>query len=163
MKTQYLMLMRHARAGWGKKISTDHERPLDERGRKDAKKMGDTLREKNLFPNQIWSSDSTRTIQTVKLMLSPEVKPDTLFLPSFYQASLACVFYVCEEYNDPGCTSLMFMGHNPGWEDLLFYYTGTSLRMPTTACAVLKRTDSDEDWLDKSCWQLADYILPKML
>jgi hypothetical protein len=38
-----LMLMRHAKSSWKSQVPTDHERPLNERGRRDAARVGKRL------------------------------------------------------------------------------------------------------------------------
>jgi len=38
-----LMLMRHAKSSWKSQVPTDHERPLTERGRRDAARVGKRL------------------------------------------------------------------------------------------------------------------------
>ena len=48
MKT--LLLLRHAKSSWKDTTLEDHERPLNERGKKDAPVMGEYLKNKNLTP-----------------------------------------------------------------------------------------------------------------
>ncbi len=38
-----LMLMRHAKSSWTSHVPTDHERSLNERGRRDAARVGKRL------------------------------------------------------------------------------------------------------------------------
>jgi phosphohistidine phosphatase len=55
MKT--LLLMRHAKSSWkNQEAYADHERPLKERGKKDAPLMGKLILDKELIPQLIISS-----------------------------------------------------------------------------------------------------------
>ena len=66
MKT--MLMMRHAKSSWGSDVATDHERPLNKRGRRDAPVMAQLLCDHELVPQLIVSSDSRRTCETLELM-----------------------------------------------------------------------------------------------
>ena len=66
MKT--LLILRHAKSSWKEARLTDHDRPLNKRGHRDAPKMGRLLRDKELVPQMIISSTAKRTRKTVKLV-----------------------------------------------------------------------------------------------
>jgi len=66
MKT--LLLLRHAKSSWEDTKLDDHNRPLNERGKKDAPVMGDYLKNKNLTPDLIISSTAKRAKDTSKLV-----------------------------------------------------------------------------------------------
>jgi len=160
MKLEHLILMRHAKSSWNNGGLTDHQRRLNKRGRKAAHAIGSVLRSRKLTPEHIWSSDSQRTRETVA-----HAFPDTDIAPmwqnGFYHASANQVLYICGEQGEPDRGTLLLMGHNPGWEDLLFHFSGLSRRMPTGACAIFKRTDAHVDWLERESWQLADLLYPR--
>ena len=56
-----LMLMRHAKSSWKSQVPTDHERPLNERGRRDAARVGKRLAKLGWLPDVVVGSDSRRT------------------------------------------------------------------------------------------------------
>ena len=58
MKT--LLILRHAKSGWDVPNIADHDRPLTERGKKDAKRIGQLLLERGLVPDQMISSTAKR-------------------------------------------------------------------------------------------------------
>ncbi len=160
MATQHLLLMRHAKSSWNHDGLTDHERPLNGRGRRAAKKIGAVLRARALVPNHIWSSDSQRTRETYeRCFANTDNKP--IWHEGFYHASANQVLYLCAENGEPQTGILMLLGHNPGWEDLLFHFSGLSRRMPTGACAVFTRINEKTDWLERKSWRLADLLLPR--
>ena len=65
MKT--LMLLRHAKSSWSEPDLSDHDRPLIEKGKKAAIRMGGLLVEKGLVPDLILSSTARRARKTAKL------------------------------------------------------------------------------------------------
>ena len=76
-----LILMRHAEAGWH--INTDdHERPLSASGIRDAKKIGSWLKEKAYMPDEVISSTSVRTRETLSYLLleCPQIFERSLYL-----------------------------------------------------------------------------------
>ena len=58
-----LLLLRHAKSSWKDEDISDHERPLNKRGKKDAPKMGKLLKNLNLTPDKIISSSAKRAAQ----------------------------------------------------------------------------------------------------
>src|SRR5688500_2653227 len=62
MKT--LLILRHAKSSWDDASLDDHERPLNARGRRDAPRMGDLLRDELLVPDLIITSDAVRAHTT---------------------------------------------------------------------------------------------------
>lgn len=163
MALEHLLLMRHAKSSWKFDDLTDHQRPLNGRGRRAAKAVGQVLRARSLFPDTIWSSDSMRTRETAARLIDKLEEPEIEFLDGFYHAGANNVLYLCNERGKPDAGALMLLGHNPGWEELVYYFGGSSRRMPTGACAVFTRVDADTDWLSPKAWRLQDLILPRDL
>lgn len=64
---KHLILMRHAKSDWSMS-GDDHARPLNKRGVKSAKAMGDWLRRQAWLPDEVLCSSSTRTRQTLDLL-----------------------------------------------------------------------------------------------
>ena len=63
-----LILTRHAKSSWDSPVAGDHARPLNERGRKSAKAIGQWLSGKGYEPVLVLSSDAERTRETWALM-----------------------------------------------------------------------------------------------
>ena len=100
MAITHLILMRHAKSSWKYEDLTDHERPLNKRGKKAAKTIARVLQTKNILPNHIWSSDSKRTRQTVELAFA-DSNVDIIWLNSFYHASANQVLLQCAKLGEP--------------------------------------------------------------
>ncbi len=160
MALEYLLFMRHAKSSWAQDI-TDHERPLNTRGQQAVKAVGGVIQAKGLVPNAIWSSDSTRTRETVALLFQKDDAPGAEFLSQLYHASANKILCVCAERGEPQSGPLLLVGHNPGYADLFAYFAQTSRHFPTGACVVLKRVDMQADWLSPQAWQFTDFICPR--
>ena len=159
-----LMLMRHAKSSWSDGAMSDHERPLNERGRCAATAVGAALTARGYAPDIIWSSDAKRTRETAMRLIRAIPGPQTVnYNPDFYHASVETVLRVCGQQVEPS-EPLMLLGHNPGWGGLHHYFTGQEHDYPTGACTVLTRKDNGiSDWLDPAAWKFTDLILPRDL
>lgn len=105
-----LILMRHAKSDWSGGPSNDHDRPLNPRGRRAAAALGDWLRAEGLVPDQVLSSSSMRTRETlVRLDLPTGVNVD--FLRNLY---LATQHDILKAMRGASGDTLLMLGHNPG-------------------------------------------------
>ena len=160
MKT--VLMMRHAKSSWESDVATDHERPLNKRGRRDAPVMADLLCGNELVPELIISSDAKRTCETLDLMLpvfekhgcEPTVDIDSSFYHAPAQEWLEKLVEISEDFS-----SVLFLGHNPGAEELVLHLTQEYHSMPTAAIACFQY-DADR-WCDCESARLIDLWRPK--
>ncbi|MEO8494953.1 MAG: histidine phosphatase family protein [Planctomycetota bacterium] len=131
MKT--LLLLRHAKSSWNDPGMTDHDRPLNERGKQDAPRIGQLLSDQGLQPDLILSSTAKRARSTAKRIVdgggfscSPQLL-DTLYLAS------ADTYIEVLRRQPIECARILVVGHNPGLEELVTVLTGRSLALPTAA------------------------------
>ena len=66
MKT--LLLLRHAKSSWKETESSDHDRPLNKRGRRTAPLIGEYLQAEGLLPDLILCSSAVRAHETALLV-----------------------------------------------------------------------------------------------
>ena len=66
MKT--LFLIRHAKSSWDDPALSDKDRPLSDRGRRDAPKMGKRLAKRDVKPDLILSSPARRALTTAEII-----------------------------------------------------------------------------------------------
>jgi len=124
-----LLLMRHAKSSWSDGEMSDHERPLNDRGRRSATAVGAALTARGYAPDIIWSSDAKRTRETAIRLIRAIPGPQTInYTADFYHASAETVLSVCGKTVEPD-QPLMLLGHNPGWAALHQYFTQWHIRL----------------------------------
>ncbi|MER5307821.1 histidine phosphatase family protein [Streptomyces sp. NPDC002773] len=162
-----IVLLRHAKADWSDEA--DHERPLAERGRKDAPAVGRKLAATGIAFDLALCSTAVRTRETWKLAVQalPE-RPRTVYEERLYEASLGELIALLNETPDE-VRDLVVIGHNPGMHALADALAGESEgdvlpRMnrsgfPTSAFAVLTFSG---DWktLEHGAGRLVEFWTP---
>jgi len=156
MKT--LVLLRHAKSSWDDSSLRDFDRPLAERGIKDAPRIGRAIKERALAPDLIVCSTAVRARQTLDLVSKGAgFECEKKFEEPVYGASSAELMKLVRGLPDSAST-VVLVGHNPGFEDLLGRLTDGRDHMPTcaTACISLPaETWSDvDDGEGKVKWML---------
>src|SRR2546428_2406284 len=61
-----LLILRHAKSSWKHPELTDHDRPLNKRGKRDAPRIEEILRGEHLIPEAIISSTAARAHATAE-------------------------------------------------------------------------------------------------
>jgi phosphohistidine phosphatase SixA len=160
-----LIVLRHAKSSWDTEAATDHDRPLNKRGRRDAQRIGKRISKLSWVPEVVFSSDSRRTRETWERMKeSFDGIGDANFTRDLYHAGIGAVRTVLATVPDTVKT-VMVIGHNPGWEGVVDVLTGEEVAL-TTCNAALLRVDADS-WNDAAamdaCWKLDTLLRPKEL
>ena len=143
MKT--LLLARHAKSSWEQTGVSDHDRPLNHRGRRDAPDMARRLAERGIVPDVIVTSTAVRARSTAALFAdalgfdAARITPDE----RLYGASVDEVLAVVREFADDVSCALV-IGHNPETESLAHRFAGEIRDMPTGAVAEF--TFDVDDW-----------------
>ena len=157
-----LFLTRHAKSDWSDDSLTDHQRPLNKRGRLAAPKIGNYLQMSGLNPDLMVTSDALRAMSTAKALrqcLNP--KPLLLINPSLYHGGFGDI-QECLSLISPVIEAVMLIGHNPGWEMTVGALIGQSVRM--TTCNVFCLSHPANDWsgiFQPGTWTLDEIIRPK--
>ena len=107
-----LIITRHAKSAWNTPASGDHDRPLNDRGRRAATALGHWLAEHGYHPDAVLSSDAARTRETWSLIAKSLPQPDTAFLPDLYLAPSQSMLDALRKYGSG--QTLLLLGHNPG-------------------------------------------------
>ena len=63
-----VLILRHAKSSWKHPDVSDHDRPLNKRGKRDAPRMGELLQDKHLVSDFIVSSTTKRAHSTAKAL-----------------------------------------------------------------------------------------------
>jgi phosphohistidine phosphatase len=108
-----LFLVRHAKSSWDYSSLTDFERPLNDRGKKDAPLMGQILKTKDVKPDLILSSPATRALSTA-LIIAQEIgyNKNIQVNNKIYHAYEPDLWAIIKTMPEE-MSSLMLFGHNP--------------------------------------------------
>ena len=133
MKT--LLLLRHAKSSWGEPGLSDHDRPLTERGKLDAPRVGLLIQEQGLTPDLIVCSTAKRARKTAqKVARTCGYRGAIAETETFYLAPVGQYLAYLRQLPDQHHVVLV-VGHNPGLEDVLETLTGQVGRLTTAALA----------------------------
>jgi phosphohistidine phosphatase len=152
-----LIVLRHAKAVTG--LGADIDRPLNDRGRRDASAAGRHLRDEGLAPGLVLCSTATRTRQTLD-ELALDGESEVSFEPRIYHNDVDTLFGLIGETADD-VETLLLIGHSPSVHQLVIDLSGTEIdRFPTSACAVLS-VDGAWAGLTNAAGSLISYWTPK--
>jgi phosphohistidine phosphatase len=150
MAGKELFLVRHAKSSWDDPTISDHDRPLNERGYRNAPEMGRRLSDRGVSPDVLISSTALRACTTAEIMAGSInfPKDQIVFDRTLYHASATEL----QEYIgvlDDAHFSVMLFGHNPGMTSLVSHLFGLALdNLPT--CGVVHLNFSVESWAEVS-------------
>ena len=85
MKT--VLILRHAKSSWNDPLLSDHDRPLNKRGKRDAPYIGEFLKRRQLVPDLILSSTAKRARKTAQAVAKASGSDGTVeIITSFYHS-----------------------------------------------------------------------------
>ena len=171
---RHLVIMRHAKSAWPDGVA-DHERPLNDRGRRDAPAAGTWLSAHDLVPDVVLCSSAVRTRQTAELVCAelgtergtdaPIPQPDdTLYAAPALQLLLAI------NHVPDAVDTLMLVAHMPGVLELALHlaspdsdpdaYQRATGHFPTSAFTVF---EVQKPWaeLDGQDARLVQFVVPR--
>jgi phosphohistidine phosphatase len=131
-----LFLVRHAKSCWGNAALPDKERPLADRGKRDAPNMGKRLAKRDVKPDLILSSPARRALKTAKIIAKKlDYKLERiLVVDRMYPGGANSLLRIINGLDDE-LQCVMLFGHNPGLEDLAHRLFSEINRLPTCAVA----------------------------
>jgi len=136
MKT--LLVQRHAKSSWKHPELSDHDRPLNKRGKRDAPRMGRLVAAQGLRPDVIVSSTARRARRTAEEVARHAGCEGVVQLDRrLYLASPDEIVDVVRGVAG-SARRVMVVGHNPGLEDLVARLAGRHETLPTAALAALR-------------------------
>lgn len=164
-----LVVVRHAKSAWPLGVDDD-QRPLSERGRRDAPAVGRWLVDHNLVPEVGVVSPAVRTQETWRL-LSAQFPSDVASVTAdeIYAADWEDLLGVLRSVPDDR-SRVALVGHNPGCEELAAALAGPDSdeaalarvreKYPTAGVAVLQMAGS---WAQLAAGSaaLTDFAAPR--
>jgi len=139
-----LVLARHAKSDWADHGLDDHERPLNDRGRRDAPAMARTVARRGVRPEVVLSSTALRARQTAEAfarVFDTEVTEQA-------ELYLAAPDQLLAAARATGAGEVMVVAHDPGMSALVSRLADRDERMVTCAVAIFTWHDGTWDDVD---------------
>ena len=157
-----LLIMRHGKSDWTKAVP-DHERPLNDRGLRNAPMMGRALAKMGTAPDHILSSTAVRAFTTVQL--AAEAGEWTAVIErrsGLYGASPQGALEELLDVDDAHNT-VMLVGHQPTWGSLVYQLTGARTQIRTATVAGVDLMIRSWSSALQATGELAFLLQPRML
>lgn len=140
-----LFLCRHAKSSWDDSALSDRDRPLNNRGTRNAPQMGKRLAKRGVKPHLILSSPAKRALATARIVAGKldyklkDIVVDERLYPGEPDGLLDVVRHL-----DDNLRRVMLFGHNPALLEFASRLSSEIARMPT--CAVAEFTFHAKSW-----------------
>ena len=136
MKT--LLVLRHAKSSRKDDDLDDHDRPLNQRGKREAPRMGQLLRDENLLPQLILCSSAKRCRKTAEHLIEASgYRGEMRTTGELYEADGEKLRQALGSLPDEP-TTVLLIAHNPGLEELLETLIGVYTPLSTAALAQIE-------------------------
>ena len=159
-----LYLIRHAKSSWSNHELEDIDRPLNDRGKHDAPRMGKYLAHRAEKAEIIFSSPALRAISTARAIQENWKSPSKIEEKvKLYEGNTSEILDLINQIEDT-LESVGLVFHNPMITHLVNYLTNSDIpNVPTAGLAILQ--------FNKECWSeievgtgnLLDFAVPKEL
>ena len=168
-----LILLRHAKSSWDDPVKRDFDRPLNEKGKRAAKMMGEHMQEEGVMFDAVIASPAVRVVETLESVAQgygEAIEPE--WDSRAYLASNMTLLDIVHEADD-AAGSLLLSGHNSGLEDLVLLLVPDSKgdtaraaveeKFPT--CALAEMEFDVDSWADiaPGTGSLRRYVRPRDL
>ncbi|VAX13291.1 Phosphohistidine phosphatase SixA [hydrothermal vent metagenome] len=142
---KHLTLIRHAKSSWENASLSDYERSLNERGRRDAPRMGEALQQRGIRFDRVLCSSAKRARETLSLLRERlEIEDHSIrYLDDLYCASTTILIDIIRQ-QDNDKNNIAIVAHNPGIEDLAAMLSNDKQIFVT--CSVMQIEFKIENW-----------------
>ena len=156
-----LILMRHAKSSWKVAGLSDHDRPLNPRGQREAPVVAQLLAAMGWSPRQVHSSDAQRTRETWAAMAPLLDGTVAEFHSELYLGDLTSIRHVARAWPDSERGPVLVLGPNPGWEAAATILSGTPLSFTTANAALVEGTGATWEAALRRPWRLVEFLRPR--
>lgn len=168
-----LTLLRHAKSDWDDPVARDFDRPLNRRGEKAARLMGQFARTQGMRFDRLVASPAVRVVQTLETFLDgygETLEPH--WDRRIYLASVPTLLDVVRDLPEQAGSVLM-AGHNPGLEELVLALVpdqgpnplrdDVEVKFPTASIAVLDLAVDHWSDVEEGIGALETFVRPRDL
>ena len=145
MKT--LTLIRHAKSSWDDETLDDKARPLNERGLRDAPKLGERLAKRGVVADLILTSPAVRALTTAESVAEAiaYTRKHIVVDERIYESTPGTLLAIIQGLNNTH-EHVMLFGHNPEFTDLARMFSPSITEM--TTCSIAEFTFNVYDWAE---------------
>jgi phosphohistidine phosphatase len=169
MLRPHLVLMRHAKSAYPEGVP-DHDRPLNERGQRDARKALDWFAHTGSqflgTEPAVLVSTALRAQQTWQQVRSSLPNASIQQAPHVYEAAISTLINLSAPSIDNGQSALV-IGHNPGLGGLADFLGDPQesveswrVREKYPTCAIVVLEFKDDSWSMNSA-RVTDFVVPR--
>jgi phosphohistidine phosphatase len=147
-----IYLLRHAKSDWEEPFTSDEERGLSDRGKKQTKALRSFLLDYHLNIDVAYVSSAVRAEKTYQALRKEIIRlPRPEIRDMIYEADAEDLLFLC--HGIPNSTeSILIVGHNPGLEEfangLLFGSTEPSRFQKLPTASFIGLSFAGENWKD---------------
>jgi len=137
-----LYLVRHAKSSWDFPNLSDHDRPLNGRGKRNAPEMGKRLKSLGIEPDLLISSTAKRAYKTAKAIANEigYFKEKIIVESDLFHSSIENILEIVNDQSEE-TNKLMLFGHNPGFTWFANSFGNLEIdNIPTAGIVALKVT-----------------------
>ncbi|MBS1628143.1 MAG: histidine phosphatase family protein [Bacteroidetes bacterium] len=145
-----VIIIRHAKSSWDVHTLSDFDRPLNEKGTKEAVTMAQKLIDKKIVVDAFISSPAKRAITTAKYFANAYniAEENIIQIKELYNASVETLYNVIANTSNK-YNNIALFSHNPGITYFVNELTETQIdEMPTCGVFAIKATC--KNWEDFS-------------
>lgn len=160
-----LTLVRHAKSSWKDSSLSDHDRPLNKRGKQDSIRMSKWYAQLNEKPDLLISSTALRARKTmIRFQDAFDINEANVILTRdlyhAYEDEILNVLYGL----DDEINSVMLFGHNPGFTYFVNNYSSLSIDNVVT-CGITTIEFDVEKWnkIALAPYNFVGYNFPKQI
>ena len=167
-----LAILRHAKSSWDDPGLDDFNRPLNERGRKAARRIGRELKQRGMKFDLVVASAAARVRETIDAVQEKyDFAAPIQFEPRLYGASEAALLELVRALSEEVKAPLI-VGHNPGLEQLIADLAEDDAqglrqrvagKFPTGALAIIELPAKRWAEVEPASGKIVELILPKEL
>lgn len=167
--TRELLLLRHGKSDWSTGVD-DFDRPLIDRGKRSAQRVGAWVAQQDMVPDVIVTSPAERALLTAQKACKAMGYGDQgIYMDKrIYAADLDALLEVLADC-PADAARIMLVGHNPGLEELLVWLASEAVSVPEDGkllpTGTLARLQMPADWgaLTAGCARLVSITRPATL
>src|SRR5579872_1788288 len=164
-----LAVLRHAKSSWDQADLEDINRPLNERGWKAARKIGNALERRGLDFDSVLASPAARVRETIDAVRERfKLEAPVQFEPRIYLAEVEQLLEIVRDLPETVQRPLL-VGHNPGLERLVSLLTiddeehlrqRVAHKFPTGAFALVELPQDRWKKIEPRTGRMIELILP---